>query len=91
MAKQSNKAVWVRSLFSALISGGAGALGSSSSAIVIAPESFNFQDGLSKTLALAGASAVIGAITGVSNFLKQSPLPPAEDESAAPPPAEPKA
>lgn len=88
MSKPSQKAVWIRSLFSALISGGAGALGSSSSAIVIAPESFNFDAGLSKTIALAAVSAGIGAVTGVSNFLKQSPLPPPEDDAA---PAEPKA
>lgn len=59
--------VWIKGLISAGIGGGATAF----STMVVAPETFNFQEGLTKTAAVAGVSAIVS----VANYLKQSPLP----------------
>lgn len=58
---------WLKGLISALISGSANAV----TVVIVAPETFNFQEGLNKLIAVIAA----GAIIGVANFLKQSPLP----------------
>ena len=58
---------WVKGLFSAVISGGANAV----TVVLVAPETFNLSDGLSKLVAVI----VAGAIIGCASYLKQSPLP----------------
>ena len=58
---------WLEGIISAIMGGALSSLG----AIGFAPETFNFDDGLNKTFAIAG----MGAIIGLMNFLKQSPLP----------------
>lgn len=42
---------------------------------IIEPSVFNLQDGLIKTLQLAGCAMVIGGFIAVSNYLQRSPLP----------------
>ena len=58
---------WIKGIISAAIGGAANSV----SAIAIAPETFNFNEGLNKLGLMAG----IGAIVAVANYLKQSPLP----------------
>jgi hypothetical protein len=58
---------WLKGLCSAVISGAANAV----TGVVVAPETFNFQEGLHKLGALVG----VGAVIGLAGYLKQSPLP----------------
>jgi len=60
-------AKWIKGIISAAIGGAANTV----AAAGIAPETFNFGDGLSKLGLMAGA----GAFLAVANYLKQSPLP----------------
>lgn len=64
---------WVRGVIGAAI----GSASNSVAAVVIAPESFNFHDGLSKLGEFAAYSAIIGA----AMWLKQHPVP---DETVLP-------
>jgi hypothetical protein len=59
--------LWLKGLMSAGIGGGATAV----STMIVAPDTFNLQEGLAKTAAIAGVSAIVA----VANYLKQSPLP----------------
>lgn len=70
--------VWLRGVASAAISGGSGGVVMGFAAMGIAPESFNFDGGMAKTMQLVGFAAVVSAVLGVANYLKQSPLPPEE-------------
>lgn len=63
-----NWQTWLYGLGSALIGGAANSI----VAAVVAPESFNFNEGLSKLVTMA----VAGAIMSAAAYLKQSPLPP---------------
>lgn len=58
---------WLRGLIAAAINGGATAI----TTMVVSPSEFNLEDGLSKVLAVAAISAILG----VATYLKQSPLP----------------
>ena len=66
---------WLKGLVAAIIGGAANAV----TTIIVAPETFNFQAGLSKLGAVAGASALVSA----AMYLKQSPVP-TEDKVTAP-------
>ena len=68
--------VWLSGLAAAGVSGAAGGVLNAFAAIGIKPDVFNLSQGLGSTMKLAGASALISAIIGVSNYLKQSPVPP---------------
>ncbi len=59
--------LWIHGLISAGISAAATAI----STAVVAPETFNINEGLSKLLTVAGVAGFVG----VANYLKQSPLP----------------
>jgi hypothetical protein len=59
---------WLYGLFSAAI----GAAANGVVVSIVAPESFNFDTGLSKLLSVMAGSAIIA----VAMYLKQSPLPP---------------
>lgn len=63
----SNPSVWLHGLISAFITGAVGAFGG----VVIAPETFNLQEGLTKLWQLAAWAGISGAFT----YLKTSPLP----------------
>jgi hypothetical protein len=73
---------WLYGLLSALISGAGVGVSGSSMAAMIRPDAFNLADGVRDMAKLAIGLAVAGAITGVSNYLKQSPLPPSASPSA---------
>jgi UDP-N-acetylmuramyl pentapeptide phosphotransferase/UDP-N-acetylglucosamine-1-phosphate transferase len=58
---------WIKGLVSAAI----GAAANSVTVIVVAPETFNLQDGLPKLASIAAVSALVA----VASYLKKSPLP----------------
>lgn len=58
---------WIQGLVATAISAAAGSVG----AVIVAPETFNLNEGLSKL----GQMALVFAIIAVANYLKQSPLP----------------
>ena len=62
-----NWKIWVKGLIAATISGAA----NSGLAAGIAPESFNFGDGLNKLITMCAGGAIIGVLL----YLKQSPFP----------------
>jgi hypothetical protein len=70
--------IWLKGLLAAAISGAANGLTTGLTAITIAPDTFNMNGGLTATLQLVGASALVSAVTGASTYLKQSPIPPDE-------------
>lgn len=62
---------WIRGLVSAAI----GAAANTVTVMIVAPETFNINEGLGKVGTVAGVSALVA----VCNYLKQSPLPSCED------------
>lgn len=75
MAHFKDPFVWLAGLLSAFFSGGAGAVASGISAIVIAPDKFNLKDGLHNTLHMMLANFVVGGVLGFCIRLQKSPLP----------------
>ena len=63
----NNFSVWVKGLVAAVVGGAANAV----TTVIVAPDTFNFQGGLGKLGAVAGASALVSA----AMYLKQSPVP----------------
>jgi hypothetical protein len=70
--------IWLKGLLAAAIAGAANGVMTGFAAVGIDPGHFNLRAGFNNTLAIAGVSAAMSAIIGVSAYLKQSPLP---DES----------
>ena len=70
------RAIWLRGLLAASISGISNGLTTGLSANMIAPSSFNMGDGLVSTMQLVAVSSVISGVLGAAAYLKQSPLPP---------------
>lgn len=67
---------WLNGLIGGFIGGFAGAVDSGLALIVIAPETFNLNKGLGKTLLTVFVLGIlVGVKTGVA-YLKQAPLPP---------------
>lgn len=62
-----NWKTWAYGLASAMI----GAAANTVTVMIVAPETFNLQEGFGKVLSVAAVSAVVAA----ANYLKQSPLP----------------
>lgn len=62
-----NWKTWLYGLISAAI----GAAANTVTVMIVAPETFNLQEGLPKVMAAAGSAAVVAAAL----YLKQSPLP----------------
>ena len=58
---------WLKGLISAVIGGAANGV----TVLIVAPEAFNFGEGIHKL----GSVAAAGAIVSVAMYLKQSPLP----------------
>ncbi len=75
MAHFKDPLVWIAGLLSAFLSGGAGAVTSGLSAIIIAPDKFNLQDGLRHTLTLMGTNFLVAGLFGFFTRLQKSPLP----------------
>jgi len=67
--------VWFAGLVSAFLSGGAGAVTSGLSAIMIAPDKFNIQAGLENTLKLMAVNFIVAGCFGFFTRLQKSPLP----------------
>lgn len=59
--------VWLKGLIHAGISGSTAAI----STALVAPETFNFSNGLSKLLTVAGVSAIVS----IAKYLSAKPLP----------------
>lgn len=59
--------VWLRGLIGAGISGATTAISTS----IVAPETFNFGDGLNKLLTIAGVSAIVS----ICKYLSTKPVP----------------
>lgn len=68
MSRLKDVRVWLRGLIAAVIGGAANAV----MTVIVAPETFNFQEGIGKLGAVTGASALVSA----AMYLKQSPVPP---------------
>ena len=64
--------IWIEGLLAALIGGGANAI----TVIVVDPLNFNLGEGLPKLLQVVA----VGAIVAAAAFLKQSPIPKAEEK-----------
>jgi len=73
-----NLELWAKGLLAAAIAGAANGVITGFAAVGIDPAHFNLQAGLRPTLAIAGVSAVMSGIIGVAAYLKQSPLPAAD-------------
>ena len=67
--------LWLKGLLAAAISGAAGGVLTGFAAVGIDPQHFNLQAGISATLRIAAAAALINAVIGVSAYLQKSPLP----------------
>jgi hypothetical protein len=67
--------IWVKGVVAAAISGGAGGVLTGFAAVGIDPQHFNLQTGMSATLRIAAAAALINSIIGVAAYLQKSPLP----------------
>ena len=67
MLDMKDVSVWLKGLFNAGISGGTTAI----STMVIAPETFNFGDGLGKLMSAAGVSAIVS----IAKYLSTNPSP----------------
>jgi hypothetical protein len=72
MENLKNIRLWVRGLVAAVIGGAANAV----TTVVVAPEMFNFREGLGKLGAVTAASALVSA----AMYLKQSPVPTGDRE-----------
>ena len=67
--------LWLEGVVAAAISGGAGGVLTGLAAVGIDPQHFNLQTGMSATLRIAAAAALINAVIGVAAYLQKSPLP----------------
>jgi hypothetical protein len=67
--------IWLKGLLAAAISGAAGGVLTGLAAVGIEPQHFNLQTGMSATLRIAAAAALINAVIGVAAYLQKSPLP----------------
>jgi hypothetical protein len=67
--------LWLKGLAAAAISGAAGGVLTGFAAVGIDPQHFNLQAGMSATLHIATAAALINAVIGVAAYLQKSPLP----------------
>lgn len=73
--------LWIHKLVAAAIGGGAGAVTSTITAGMIAPDKFNLGGEVSNTVKLALVTFGLNAFLSVMFYLKQSPLPPADGET----------
>ena len=67
--------VWLKGMIAAAVSGAAGGVLTGFAAVGIDPQHFNLQAGMSATLRIAAAAALINAVIGVAAYLQKSPLP----------------
>ena len=67
--------LWIKGIFAAAISGGAGGVLTGFAAVGIDPQHFNLQAGIGSTMRIGLAAAIINAVIGVAAYLQKSPLP----------------
>jgi hypothetical protein len=67
--------IWAKGIVAAAISGGAGGVLTGLAAVGIDPQHFNLQTGMSATIHIGAAAALINAVIGVAAYLQKSPLP----------------
>jgi hypothetical protein len=67
--------IWLKGIFAAAISGGAGGVLTGLAAVGIDPQHFNLQAGIGATLRIGLAAALINSVIGVAACLQKSPLP----------------
>ena len=67
--------LWLKGILAAAISGAAGGVLTGFAAVGIDPQHFNLQTGMSATLRIAAAAALINSVIGVAAYLQKSPLP----------------
>jgi hypothetical protein len=73
---------WFLGIMGAIISGGAGAVGSGFGSMLVDPEHFNVMQGGFKHMAvLMGATFVFSAVVSLAKFLQASPVPGIVDKS----------
>jgi hypothetical protein len=72
---------WGLGLIAAVVTGAAGAVLTALASIGITPDAYNFGSGLHNILKLMGAAALINGIIGMAAYLKQSPVPPPEQNT----------
>jgi hypothetical protein len=76
MRKSVNKLqIWLKGIFAAAVSGGAGGVMTGLAAVGIDPQHYNLQSGSGQTLRIGAAAAVINGVIGVSAYLQKSPMP----------------
>jgi hypothetical protein len=73
---------WFYGLASGFIGGGAGSAASTLTACVIKPTAFNLNDQVNATICFATAMFAINGLSTAFLFLRQSPLPPMETDTA---------
>lgn len=68
---------WAYGAIATIISGGAASVTSTFTGMVVAPQTFNLLSdwNVNQCLKMAGANFLVGGLIGLSNYLKQSPLP----------------
>lgn len=71
---------WLLGIMGAFVSGGAGAVSSGFSTILVDPEHFNIHAGLGHLLEVMLATFVFSGIVSLAKYLQQHPVP----ESASP-------
>ena len=67
--------IWLKGLLAAAITGASGGVLTGLAAVGIDPQHFNLQAGMSSTLRIGAAAALINAVIGVAAYLQKSPLP----------------
>lgn len=74
--------IWLKGMFAAAVSGGAGGVMTGLAAVGIDPQHYNLQSGSGQTLRIGAAAAVINGVIGVSPYLQKSPMPEYNDSEA---------
>jgi len=73
--RMTHTEIWLKGILAAAISGAAGGVLTGFAALGIDPQHFNLQTGLTATLHIGAAAALINAVIGVAAYLQKSPLP----------------
>jgi hypothetical protein len=71
---------WLHGLSAAFVGTVATSIDSSVTLTLIAPETFNLNHGLKKTLVTVLVLSLLSGVKTAMAYLKQAPVPPAEDE-----------
>ena len=69
-------ALWLHGLFAALIVGTASAIDSGLVLVVVAPDKFNVNEGLKRTLITILVLGILSGAKAAFAYLRQSPIPP---------------